>query len=211
MWQHWTTSRGRGRTRTTRTRTQIMRTTPTRKPQARTTVRATKTRGEGRNDPKGEAQDNDEDDEKPPVELTVAAIDADGDTARVSLTDYGPLRRPLTIRVMRRRDLERDRFGTAWELILQHFSIPAGGLRCGQSRLRPRHPARPLARLRPHRGRNGGGGRRGVLAAAPGVPGGEGSAGLGPPRLALAGSGSPACYRIATPIRCGASPWPSSP
>ena len=64
------------------------------------------------------------DDEKPPLELTVAAIDADGDTARVSLTDYGALRRPLTIRVMRRRDLEDDRFANPWELVLQHFSIP---------------------------------------------------------------------------------------
>ncbi len=64
------------------------------------------------------------DEGKPPLELTVAAVDTDGDTARVSLTDYGPLRRPLTIRVLRRRDLEDDRFAHPWELILQHFSIP---------------------------------------------------------------------------------------
>ena len=51
-------------------------------------------------------------------------MDADGDTARVGLTDYGLLRRPLTIRVLRRRDLEDDRFANPWELILQHFSIP---------------------------------------------------------------------------------------
>ncbi len=51
-------------------------------------------------------------------------VDADGDTARVRLTDYGPLRRPLTIRVLRRRDLEDDRFANPWELVLQHFSIP---------------------------------------------------------------------------------------
>jgi len=66
------------------------------------------------------------DEEKPPPQLTVAAIDADGDTARVSLTDYGPLRRPLTIRVLRRSDLEGDRFANPWELVLQHFSIPLG-------------------------------------------------------------------------------------
>ena len=64
------------------------------------------------------------DDEKPPLELTVQAVDADGDTARVGLTDYGALRRPLTIRVLRRRDIEDDRFANPWELILQHFSIP---------------------------------------------------------------------------------------
>ena len=68
----------------------------------------------------------DEDEEKPPLQLTVAAIDADGDTARVSLTGYGPLRRPLTIRVLRRRDIEDNRFANPWELILQHFSIPLG-------------------------------------------------------------------------------------
>ncbi len=68
----------------------------------------------------------DGDEEKPPLQLTVAAIDADGDTARVGLTDYGALRRPLTIRVMRRRDLEDNRFANPWELILQHFSIPLG-------------------------------------------------------------------------------------
>ena len=73
---------------------------------------------EGREDQRGEEE------EKPPLALTIAAVDADGDTARVSLTDYGPLRRPLTIRVLRRQDLERQRFADPWELILQHFSIP---------------------------------------------------------------------------------------
>ena len=58
--------------------------------------------------------------------MTVQAVDADLDTARVSLTGYGPLRRPLTIRVLRRRDLEDGRFANPWELVLQHFSIPLG-------------------------------------------------------------------------------------
>ena len=68
----------------------------------------------------------DDDEEKPPLQLTVAAVDADGDTARVGLTGYGALRRPLTIRVLRRRDIEDNRFANPWELILQHFSIPLG-------------------------------------------------------------------------------------
>ncbi len=68
----------------------------------------------------------DPDEEKPPLQLTVAAVDAQGDTARLGLTDYGPLRRPLPIRVLRRRDLEDARFANRWELILQHFSIPLG-------------------------------------------------------------------------------------
>ena len=78
---------------------------------------------ESREDRRGDRPD---DEEKPPLQLTVAAIDADGDTARVSLTGYGPLRRPLTIRVLRRRDIEDARFADPWELILQHFSIPLG-------------------------------------------------------------------------------------
>lgn len=64
------------------------------------------------------------DDEKPPLDLTVEAEDADGDAGRVALSGYGPLRRPLTIRVYRRSDREDDRFANRWETILQHFSIP---------------------------------------------------------------------------------------
>ena len=79
------------------------------------------------NESGGDDRDSDPDDEeKPPPRLTVQAVDADADTARVSLTGYGPLRRPLTIRVLRRRDLEDARFANPWELVLQHFSIPLG-------------------------------------------------------------------------------------
>lgn len=63
-------------------------------------------------------------DQEPPIDLTVEAEDADGDAARVQLGDYGPLRRPLKMRVYRRRDVEETRFANRWELILQHFSIP---------------------------------------------------------------------------------------
>lgn len=72
------------------------------------------------------ARDDDtaSDEEKPPLDLTVEAEDADGDAGRVALSGYGPLRRPLTIRVYRRSDREDDRFANRWETILQHFSIP---------------------------------------------------------------------------------------
>ena len=84
-------------------------------------------RGRSGRDPRDDRRESrDDDEEKPPLQLTVAAIDADGDTARVGLTGYGPLRRPLTIRVLRRRDIEDNRFANPWELILQHFSIPLG-------------------------------------------------------------------------------------
>lgn len=66
----------------------------------------------------------DEEAEDPPVDLSVEVVDADGETARVTLSDYGALRRPLETYVMRRADLEATRFQDHWELILQTFSIP---------------------------------------------------------------------------------------
>jgi hypothetical protein len=63
-------------------------------------------------------------DEKPQVDLSVEVEDASGQTARVTLSDYGAIRRPLETYVMRRRDRERARFATHWELVLQTYSIP---------------------------------------------------------------------------------------
>ena len=77
--------------------------------------------GDGeRSDEAGAAADT----EKPPLDFTLEVVDADGDSARARVGAYGALRRPLTTRIMRRRDLEDDRFANLWELILQHFSIP---------------------------------------------------------------------------------------
>ena len=67
-----------------------------------------------------------EDVEPPPVDLSVEVEDASGRTARVALSDYGPIRRPLETWISMRRDLERDRFATHWELVLQSYSIPLG-------------------------------------------------------------------------------------
>ena len=64
------------------------------------------------------------DGEKPPLDFAVEVVDGDGDSARARIGAYGALRRPLKTRVLRRRDLEDDRFANLWELILQHFSIP---------------------------------------------------------------------------------------
>jgi hypothetical protein len=50
--------------------------------------------------------------------------DGRGRTASVSLSRYGPVRRPLETWVMRRRDLEERRFEEHWEQILQTYSIP---------------------------------------------------------------------------------------
>ena len=62
--------------------------------------------------------------EVPPVALSIEVTDASGRTARVTLSDYGAIRRPLETYVMRRADLERQRFQRHWELIQQTYSIP---------------------------------------------------------------------------------------
>ncbi|WP_419861074.1 alpha/beta hydrolase family protein [Candidatus Palauibacter sp.] len=66
----------------------------------------------------------DEDDE--PVDLSVVVTDADGESASVRLSDYGPIRRPLETVVRRRNDAES--FDNQWELVLQSFSIPLADL-----------------------------------------------------------------------------------
>ena len=67
-----------------------------------------------------------DDDEKPPVDLSIEVEDAAGQTAKVTLSDYGAVRRPLETHVMRRTDQEAQRFQTNWELVLQTYSIPLG-------------------------------------------------------------------------------------
>jgi hypothetical protein len=58
---------------------------------------------------------------KPPVDLSVEIQDASGATASVRLSDYGPIRRPLEIHILRRTDLDtRD----PSELVLQSYHIP---------------------------------------------------------------------------------------
>ena len=69
---------------------------------------------------------DEEETEDPDIDLSVEVTDASGRTARVTLSDYGALRRPLETYVMRRADREAQRFADNWELILQSFSIPLG-------------------------------------------------------------------------------------
>ena len=75
------------------------------------------------------------DEEKPPVDLSVEVEDAGGRTARVALGDYGAIRRPLETYVLRRRDLEEQRFQSHWELIQQTYSIPLGDFTAQEPRL----------------------------------------------------------------------------
>ena len=60
------------------------------------------------------------------VDLSVELEDAMGMVARVTLSDYGAIRRPLDTWILRRADQERARFTDHWELILQTYSIPLG-------------------------------------------------------------------------------------
>lgn len=63
-----------------------------------------------------------------PVDLSIVATDAKGVTARVPLSRYGPVRRPLEMTVYRRRGLDRSRFPTLYEMVLQTFVIPLADL-----------------------------------------------------------------------------------
>ncbi len=74
----------------------------------------------GGNDVGGGDAGRDRDDE--PVDLSVVVTDAEGESASVRLSDYGPIRRPLETVVRRRNDAES--FDNQWELVLQSFSIP---------------------------------------------------------------------------------------
>jgi dienelactone hydrolase len=75
---------------------------------------------------RGEGGGGDDEGDDPDVDLSVEVEDASGRMARVTLSDYGAIRRPLESYIMRRADREATRFKSQWELILQTFSIPLG-------------------------------------------------------------------------------------
>ena len=50
----------------------------------------------------GSRDEGDEDGEKPPIDLTLEVTDSYGSTARVPVSRYGPIRRPLKISILRR-------------------------------------------------------------------------------------------------------------
>jgi hypothetical protein len=51
-------------------------------------------------------------------------VDAGGRTARVALSTYGPVRRPLESHVYRRAGRDKLRFATTYEIVLQTYAIP---------------------------------------------------------------------------------------
>jgi len=95
------------------------------------------TEGEG-----GDRGTDDEDEE--PIDLSIEVVDAQGRSSKVALSAYGPIRRPLETHILRRRDLEKARFPTLFELVLQTYSIPLSDF----TRLRPALDLRSLKEIR---------------------------------------------------------------
>ena len=76
------------------------------------------------------SDDDREDGDKvePPLRLSVQVVDARGRAAKVLLNDYGPVRRPIEIRIARRDD---QQYAGNTEMVLQSYSIPLGDFLSG--------------------------------------------------------------------------------
>jgi dienelactone hydrolase len=79
-----------------------------------------------------------DEDEKPPMDLTIEAVDANGVRAALPLSRYGAVRRPLEMTVTRRRDTETTSFARLYELVLQSYRIPLADFRAAAPTLDPR-------------------------------------------------------------------------
>lgn len=62
--------------------------------------------------------------EPPPVDLTVELEDAAGTVARLPLSRFGAIRRPLETHILRRQDREKQAFKNLYELVLQSYTMP---------------------------------------------------------------------------------------
>lgn len=58
------------------------------------------------------------------VQISLEAIDANGNAATLLLNRYAPLRRPLQVKVLRVAGEDEKRFATTYEIVLQSFSVP---------------------------------------------------------------------------------------
>ncbi len=81
-----------------------------------------KNSGSGDEKSEGEARGENEEDE--PIDVSIEIADAMGETASLMLSDYGAIRRPLQIDILRRRDIEKQEYAQNYEIVLQTFSIP---------------------------------------------------------------------------------------
>jgi len=71
-----------------------------------------------------DSRSGEEDDGPAPIDLSVEVEDAGGRRARVTLSDYGPIRRPMDITIWRRGDQEDEAFADRSEVVLQGYEIP---------------------------------------------------------------------------------------
>ncbi|MGQ0765739.1 MAG: alpha/beta hydrolase family protein [Gemmatimonadota bacterium] len=58
------------------------------------------------------------------MDLSVVAVDAAGREARLRLSAYSPVRRPLESNIYRRAGRDAQRFGSVFEIVLQTYTIP---------------------------------------------------------------------------------------
>lgn len=75
--------------------------------------------------------------EPPPVDLTVELEDAAGTVARLPLSRFGPVRRPLETHILRRGDREKQAFRNLYELVLQSYTIPLADFVAAEPRFEP--------------------------------------------------------------------------
>ena len=59
-----------------------------------------------------------------PIEITVELVDSAGRSAKLPLSRFGTIRRPLDTKVYRREGRDEQRFATTYELVPQTFVLP---------------------------------------------------------------------------------------
>ncbi len=69
--------------------------------------------------------DREREETKEPIRLSVEVVDASGHAGKVPLDRYGPIRRPIEIRIQRRDD---QQFRGNSEMVLQSYSVPLSDL-----------------------------------------------------------------------------------
>ena len=70
------------------------------------------------------AKGGDMNEEEAPLDVTVEITDVLGRSANLTLSDYGAIRPPLQMDILRRRDIEKQTYEQNYEFVLQTFSIP---------------------------------------------------------------------------------------
>jgi dienelactone hydrolase len=75
-------------------------------------------------------EEDDEDEEKLPLRLSVQLVDVNGRSGKVLLNRYGPVRRPIEIRISRR---DGQQYAGNTEMVLQSYSIPLADFVSGSS------------------------------------------------------------------------------